>query len=287
MKLSKRFLGDIHNNEISFVRRAANKRRFLYYKGEKGVKCPQCGEILKDERKGEDSKSCTLIRCKKCGYLFNPVTKKGVIKMKILRKFIEEFSGDKFKPEDFAKEIEKSGEEIFEKATKMLNDYRDGFPDDLKKAVVTLAKGLYIAATEKSDDTDTDKDKGDNDDATIEKKLKEKLSKEEFGKVKDLFQKKGDDADTDKDKDDDGDSIEKQIKEALSDEEFEKIEHIFKTANYNNNEKEIVKMLKNFNDRIATIEDGTGIKKGLDGQDDDDDDDDNDSEDNWPSIKLQ
>jgi len=47
-----------------------------------------------------------------------------------------------------------------------------------------------------------------------------------------------------------------------------------------------VKMLKDFNDRITTIEDGTGIKKGLDGQDDGDDDD-GDSEDNWPSIKIQ
>jgi len=256
MQFRKRFLSDIHNYEVSFVNRAANKRKFLYFKGTGAVKCPHCGTIIKYERKGEDSKSCTLIRCEKCGYLFNPITKEGVIKMEILRKFIEDYSGDKFKPDEFAKEIEKSGEEVFEKATKMLNDYRDGFPDDLKEAVVTLAKGLYIATTEKSEDTD----KTNNDDTAIKEKLKKNLSEDEFKKVKTLLQKQGDDKVPGKENDDD--SIENQIKKTLSDEEFKKIEHIFKTADYNSNEKEIVKMLKDFNDRITTIE-------------------------NWPSIKIQ
>jgi len=156
--------------------------------------------------------------------------------------------------EDIKIDVEKK-EELSDKtldavkgALKLVNKYKADFPDDLKKAVGTLAKyaGYGYGYPAK----------------------KEKVSKAEpdSGQPNEPTSKTSDPSE-----------IQKSIEELTK--SIEKLEQ----EKNQQAQKEISKTLEALSKRLEAVEKGTGIKKSVEGQDDD-----NESKvsDPWPSIKI-
>lgn len=166
------------------------------------------------------------------------------------------------------------------KSLETINEYREDFPDDLKKAVGVVAKqaAMYESLAAESDDKDNKED--------VEK-AGAKFSKETLVKLKALvaamkaleeaLPKEG------TEKSDKG-SDEKDELKAEIDKLSKAIEQIEKKKG-NETKDKLTETLKDLTARLATVEKGTGIKKGEDGQEDDNDDD-SDVKDEFPSLKI-
>jgi len=295
-----RKLKDIETTEVSFVDEPANKKKFLFFKargegkgtggnlqGDGGAKycvCPACGYSIEHEKLGAGvSVPCARIECPKCG------TKMVGSDTKTIKKTIGEHKMDDeivellksyFEEEDLEIDFEKA-EKLSDKAIsaikgalKLVNKYKADFPDDLKKAVGTLAKYAgygygYPAKTEKGEVAKAG--------AKFSKDTLDKLRKavEALNALKAILPDVGEET-----KKSETSEVEKSIEKiAKSIEELE-------SKKAEENENKLTKTLEELSKRLETVEKGTGIKKSVEGQDDDDDAETSKVDDPWPSIKI-
>ncbi len=302
-----RELKDIELHEVSLVDKPANKKKFLFFKQEGkpakpkklkkkinividsdgtigGTKIAVNKDELKNLRNFDFSfwGNEDMSRAVSCSYSKFVETDDGfsrsetfylskgdqVMDQKVKEQLEEYFGKDE--EIDFEKAIENDAIVI---ALKTVNEYKEDFPDDLKKAVgaISIQTGFCDTIISKMVEK---KNKDNADKKNIEKKGA-KLSKETLKKVKDALAALESilpemTEETEKSE------VEKVIKEIT-----DKLEQIEKKKEDNTKDK-LTKTLAEIAKRLETVEKETGVKKSVDGQDNNDDT--NKSEKKWPSI---
>jgi len=321
--IKARKLKDIELKEISYVDKAATKKRFLFFKQEgkpktgslskktkinaaiesdgtaSGTKIKMNGDDLGKLRdfnfsfygiEKDAAVNCSYSKIVKSSDGFSRTEtfylSKGEIKMnkeiaKLLKKYFDEEEIDFEKIAKMDDETVKSVNSALEVAIQ----YKADFPEDLEKAVGILAKqaGLRCDYSVKKQDEDEDEDEDEGKDAV--KKAGAKLSKDTLAKiqaaVKALEALQAILPDEAKKSSEENPELKKSIEELTK--SITQLEG-------KNDKEELVKMVKNLSERIKTVEESTGVKKGVEGQDDDDDDDDNvdtESKKLWPSLSTR
>lgn len=315
--IKARELKNIELKELSYVDKAANKKKFLFFKQEGK---PEIGSLSKKTKisvaiesdgtaggtkiklNGDDlgkmrdfnfsfygtekdsPVSCSYSKIVESTDGFSRTEtfylSKGEIKMnetiaKLLKKYFNEEEID-------FEEIAKMDDEVVKSvnsALEVVTQYKADFPEDLEKAVGILAKqaGLRCGYTV---------EKKENKEGL--EKAGAKLSKDTLAKIQAAVKAL--------------EALQAILPEAKEksgkeDPELKKsIEELTKSIAQlegKNDKEELVKMVKDLSERIKTVEEGTGVKKGVEGQDDDDDDDDDKDKDKdkgkklWPSLSAR
>lgn len=242
MKLLRR-LEDIDPTEVTLCKIPATRKKFLFFKNDMRRLLDTYG------MQGDfDSKKRS------------EVLKKMDDKIKELLKeyFGEEVS---FPDEEFEKaKLSDKALTALKGALKLVNKYKADFPDDLKKAVGTLAKYAsygYGYPAKKSDDKDDKVEKAGR-----------VLSKDMVSKIKSIIKALNDilpEAEKAVKKSDttDGEDANKEFKDTL-----DEVTDIAKKLEKKLEDKDST--IEKLNKRLEIIEKEKGIKKGIDGQDDDD-----------------
>lgn len=305
-----RELKDIDLGEVSLVDKAANKKKFLFFKQEDEKKIPKklkkkinividsdgtVGgtkiKINKEELKnlrdfsfnfwsGDDPLhivSCYYSKVVETGDGFSRSEtfhlSKGVIQMQAeIKKQLEEYFGENSEF-DFEKAAENKD---VVKALETINEYRTDFPDDLKKAIGTVSGQAGFC------DTIVAKmlEKKEESNEAVVKKAGAKLSKETLKKLtealsalKSILPQLTEKADKTEEKTD----VEKMLETITkSVEGLEKNKEV-------KAEDELLKQLAELTKRLAVVEKGTGVKKGIEGQEGGDGDDNTEGQ-KWPSF---
>jgi len=297
-----RKLTDIELQEVSLVDKAANKKKFLFFKQEDesakhgskklkkkinividsdgtigGTKISVNGDELEDLKdfnfsfwSGVDSSnpvSCSYSKSVETEDGFSRsetfYLSKGDLQMnENIKKQLENYFGEN-KDVDFEKAEDDSA---IIKALETVNEYQGDFPDDLKKAAGVIAKqaGLYSCI----------KTEGQVSNETNVEKAGAKLSKETLKKITDALAtlksiipqltEKSDETTTTK-------TIE-ELKKSV-----EQLEKRKDDASQN----ELTKTLIELAERLETVEKSTGVKKSVQGQDDET----NDGDRKWTSFR--
>ena len=190
----------------------------------------------------------------------------GDIKMdENIQKIIQAYFGeDKV---DFAKA---ENSDVITKSLETINEYQNDFPDDLKKAVGVIVKQ---AGNEPKKIDEQDKDK---DGKTDVEKAGAKFSKETLKKLQGLLASLKSilpalEGNVEK-------SVQSEAEKSVA--ELEKKIATLEKNSDDNAKDELTKTLAALNERLATVEKGTGVKKGIPGQDDTTDN----SGKKWPSL---
>jgi len=177
--------------------------------------------------------------------------------------------------EDEKIDFEKAEEsDVITKSLETINEYREDFPDDLKKAVGVIAKqaGMYVPPAAESSNKNGKED--------IEK-AGAKFSKETLTKLRvvmEAIRALETVLPKESEKSDNSEDVLKAEVEKLN----KSIEQLEEKGNKESKD-ELTKTLKDLTIRLAAVEKGTGIKKGIEGQDDDDDS----SDKKWPSFSKK
>ena len=210
---------------------------------------------------------------------------KGARMHEDITKLLKDYFGDDFKEEDFAKAEAQSDVIVsgIKSALTTLNQYKEDFPEDLKKANGVLARYAsqgYCHPIQKSDESDnsdnTESDNGDAEASTIKKSKAEKIVE--------AIQK----ALLPEDTNSESDSETSELKTAIA--ELTKAAQSFSKANKNKNDdeeskgSEVTDAITKLTTRIETVEKARGVKKSVEGQDDDDGDEDTGKL--WPSFDV-
>lgn len=310
-----RELKDIEVKEVSLVDKAANKKKkYLFFKQEgKSTKATNKKlkkkinividsdgtiggtkiAVNKDELKNlRDfnfsfwSREMDDLRAVSCSYSKFVETEDGFSRSETfylskgdaemdekIQKQLEEYFGEE--KVDFEKAEES---DVITKSLETVNEYQEEFPDDLKKAVGVIAKQAGFCDTIISKILEK-KQAG----KTGVEKVGAKFSKETLSKLNDLvaaikaleevLPKEG------TEKSDKGSDEESELKKTITEltKSIEKLED----KKDDKAKDELTKTLAELTKRLEVIEKGTGVKKGIEGQDDDDD---SDGEKKWPSF---
>ena len=178
----------------------------------------------------------------------------------------------KYFGEDEELSFEKTEEnDVIAKSLETINEYKEEFPDDLEKAIGVIAKQtgfcdiVVSKILEKKNEHD---DKVEKTGAKFSKDTLKKLT-DALATLKSILP-----ALAEKTEKSDKTEIEKTIKEVEK-----KLAGLEKNKEDDVTEQ-LTKTLTELTKRIATVEKGTGIKKGIDGQDNDDDT----ADKKWPSF---
>lgn len=185
-----------------------------------------------------------------------------------IKKQLKEYFGEDDKV-DFEKAEENS---IIAEALETVNEYREDFPDDLKKAVGSIAKqaGLHIPQkVEKKEKVAEEKE-------SVEK-AGAKLSKETMKKITDALAALKSILPQLEEKTDKSDNSEV----AKSIEELKKSISELEKKKEDDTKDALTKTLTELAKRLETVEKGTGVRKSVDGQEDENK---NDAGGKWPSI---
>lgn len=266
-------LKNIKLNEVSIVDKAANKRKFLFFKargegrgnggtaqadgGAKYCVCPDCGFSKLHSKIGEGkSVPCAKIKCPKCGTLMEG----SVTKLKgdhLMDDQIKELLKMYFGEED--KSFEKRftvGAGDMEKVLKTIGEYKADFPEDLDKAIDILAKATIWSLGDKQEENQEDLEKAG-----------AKLSKDTISKLKAIIaaaeallpKEAGDNDSTKKSDDNTSDEKEKTIK-ALS-ESIAEITDKLEKKETSEQLSEISKALEQLTERLKVVENKPASKK--------------------------
>jgi len=318
MKIEKtRDLEDIETKEVSLVGKAANKKKFLFFKSDGpnskklkkakkinividsngtigGTKIAVNEKKLKNLRdfnfsfwgEGDESKAVS------CSYSEFVETEDGFSRSEtfylskgdcIMEPKVKE-QLDKYFSEDEKIDFEKAEEsDVIVKSLETVNEYREDFPDDLKKAVGVIAKqaGMY-APVIKSDE------KGGKEDLS---KAGAKFSKDILAKLKAIVaatKALEDSLPAEAEKSSDSSDDEKGELKKVIGELTKSIEQLEKKKDDSEKDEakvEFTKALKELTARLTVVEKGTGVKKSEDGQEDDNEDK-GTTKDPFPSIKI-
>jgi len=309
-----RSLKDIKLNEVSLVDKAANKKKFLFFKQVDGAeKKPSAKKLKKkinividsdgtiggtkisvnkDELK--DLKDFSFYfysdndvsRAVSCSYSKFVETDDGFSRSETFHLSKGDLKMDEkiekqlkaYFGEDTEIDFEKAEEnDVIIKSLETVNDYRGEFPDDLEKAIGIIAKqaGLYVPQkTEKTEKKD---------DKTDLEKAGAKLSKETLKKIvealaalKSILPQL---AEKTEKKDDDKSEVEKEIEKITK-----ALEQLEKDKE-KGTESELTKALATLAERLATVEKNTGTKKSIDSQDDDEEEENKDIK--WKSFQQK
>ncbi len=296
-----RELKDIELKEVSLVDKAANKKKFLFFKQEGKQAAPKKLKkkinividsdgtiggtkivINKDEIKNMRDfnfsfwSSDDISKNVSCSYSRVVETEDGFSRSETfylskgdskMNKDIEKQLKDYFSENEEVDFEKASDDDSIAKALETVNEYKGDFPDDLKKAVglIAMQSGLYMPQKiEKKEDKKTDVEKAG-----------AKLSKDTLKKIQDallalksiLPELK---ANTEK-----SSGVEKSVEELRK--QIEQLEN----KEDDDTKDELTKTLAELTKRLETVEKGTGVKKSIESQD-------NNSSDNdgkkWPSF---
>lgn len=306
-----RKLKDIEIEEVSLVDKAANKKKFLFYKQEdkltKKLKKNVNIVIESDGTVGgtkivvnkegieklssfnfsfwSDSSATSPVSCSYTKFVEDQdgfsrsetfYLSKGDSKMNVdIKKQLEDYFG-KDSEIDFEK-VET--DEVVIKALETVNEYKEDFPDDLKKAVgiIAVAKQNGITKKEKEEVKEEIEKSGAKFSKDTLKKITDALNtlksilpelKEETEKSKEVEK-----ADTIKTVEE----LQKKITELEKKKEAEVI-----AEKENESKTKLDKALETLIKRVETVEKTTGIKKSVEGQDGTNDN--TDGEKLWPSF---
>jgi len=295
-----REIKDLKIKEVSLVDKAANKKKFLFFKQEngtpdkgsnrklfkkntnividsdgtvKGTKISVNGSKLKDI----ESFSFSFWRESEnisCSFSALATTEDGFSRSETF--YLAK--GDSKMDENIQKQlkvyfdedevIEKAEDnDVITKALDTVNDYRGEFPDDLKKAVGIIAKqaALYTAPVEKKAEETKEVEKAG-----------AKFSKDTLKKIQDaLATLKSLMPQLAEKKDDETDGVEKTVGDLTK--TVEKIEK----DKTDNTQTKLNDTLAELAKRIETVEKGTGVRKSLNGYENDTEDSDGKK---WPSL---
>lgn len=313
-----RSLKDITLAEVSLVDKAANKKKFLFFKQEK----EQATDAKKKAKKLKKKINIVIDSDGTVGGTKIVLNKE---ELKDLRDFSFSFWGDsdmdravsasysKFVENDdgfsrsetfylskgnvkmdakiqeqlkeyFGEEeidFEKASEnEAIVKALKTINEYKEDFPDDLKSAVAEIAKQAGMYSPQK-----VEKKEEENKDEV--KKAGAKLSKDSLKKITDALATlksllpalKEDAGNTEKS------DVEKSISELTT--TIEQLEKKNDKETEKETDSKLTKVLTDLTKRLETVEKGTGVKKSLDDQDNDDEEVNKTGEKRWPSFESK
>lgn len=319
-----RKLKDIEVRELSLVNDPANERKFLFVKSNKkksvkldlgitsdgtvgGTVIKLNGEDLADVENfnfnlynslnnGPDSPvGCSYSKLVdgdngfKRSETFWLSKAKGISMDSELVELLKSLFGDEV---DFKKkaDIGEDALKAVKSALKTLGKYKDDFPDDLKKAIGTLAK--YASDGYGYPEAKGDKDKKEEEDKDKLKKAGAKFSKDTLTKLQEVVKavealksilpelKEA----TQKSKDgDEKDELSKSLEELQK-----KLATLTKSVSEEDKSKgseeigKLTETIKSLTERLTTIEKAAGVKQGIDGQDDIKDDDNKDKK--WPSL---
>jgi len=298
--MAVRDLKDIELHEVSLVDRAANKKKFLFFKQEEkpaskklkkkinividsdgtvgGTKISVNKDTLEDlsafnfsfwsEQESSRAVSCSYSKFVETDDGFSRsetfYLSKGDLQMdKKTKEQLEEYFG-KDENIDFEKAEES---DAITKALVTVNEYREDFPDDLKKAVGLIAKQAGLYAPQKVEKPEDNKAGVEKSGAKLSKDTLKKITdalaalKSILPELKENTEKKSD--------------VEKAI-EGIT----KSIEDLEKKQDDTTKDK-LTKIIEDLTKRLQVVEKGTGIKKSLDGQDNDGD---SDKDKKWPSI---
>lgn len=306
-----RKLKDIELQEVSLVDKAANKKKFLFFKqedkpakaGSKKLKkkinivIDSDGtiggtKIVVNKDEIEDLKDFNFSlwsdgdtsRAVSCSYSKFVETEDGFSRSETyylskgdlqmdpkIQKQLQKYFGEE-ETIDFEKAEEN---DVIVKSLETVNEYREEFPDDLKKAVGTIAKqaGLYVPAKEEKQE----------DDKTGIEKAGAKLSKDTLKKIMDALAALKSIIPELKDKTEkkaDTSEVEKKIEEISK--TIEGLEKKEQEATASEGATKLAKALETLSKRLEVVEKSAGIKKSVDGQEVDGDNKDGDKK--WPSL---
>jgi len=302
-----RELADIELAEVSLVGKAANKKKFLFFKqegksatGKKlkkkinividsdgtigGTKIAVNKDTLKNLRDfsfsfwgGNEDTS----RAVSCSYAKFVETEDGFSRSETF--YLSKGDSDmepkvkeqlqKYFGEDEKVDFEKAEEsDVVVESLETVNEYQEDFPDDLKKAVGIIAKqaGMYAPPVEP--------DKSESISKAGAKFSKETLTKLQTliaaaKALEEVLPKEKEETE----KADDGGNVElRKTIDGLT----KKLEGLEKQED-DEAKSELKKTVKTLTERLETVEKGTGVRKSEDGQDDEDD---NKGEKKWPSF---
>jgi len=157
------------------------------------------------------------------------------------------------------------------KALETVNEYREDFPDDLKASVGMIAKqaGLYAPSQKvekKEDKTDVEK-------------AGAKLSKDTLKKIQDALDALKSILPELKENTEKRDEVEKVIEDVTK-----RLDNIEKKKE-DDTQSKLAATLNEISKRLEVVEKGTGIKKSVEGQDDGDDG--NKGDKKWPSLSSE
>lgn len=311
-----RDLTDIELQEVSLVDKAANKKKFLFFKQEKtpnGKKLKKKIDIaivsdgtvggttisVNDEKitdlrdfsfylyGGDDATnpvSCSYSKFVESDDGFSRsetfyLTKGEIIMDQRVQEKLNEYFGSKDEID-----LEKAEDlELIVKALEVVNSYKGDFPDDLKKAVGSIAKqaGLFVPSTSSVNATNDD-------DETGVEKAGAKFSKETLKKITEAIEALKSVMPALKEDTEKVDSANlakvleglKETVDKIGKKEGESAESAEDT-----DLQKLTKSLKEMSDRLTKVESSTPVRKGLEGQDDDGDNDDG-VQDEFPSITI-
>ncbi len=304
-----RELKDIELSEVSLVDKAANKKKFLFFKqeGKKpskklkkkinividsdgtigGTKIAVNKEDIENLRDFSFSfwSNEDMGRAVSCSYSKVVETDDGFSRSETFYLSKGDAQMNKEIKEQLEKYFEGQDEIDFEKAAESdviikslatVLEYQAEFPDDLKKAVGIVAKQAGFCDTVITKMLEKKAANDDGKKADIEK-AGAKLSKDTLKKITDALAalKAILPAMKENTEKSDQSEVEKSIA-ALT----KQIEGIEKKKDDGTKDK-LTKILKELTDRLAVVEKGTGVKKSVEGQDDDDDD---NTDKKWPSF---
>jgi len=304
MRKKTRTLKDIDLKEVSLVDRPANKQDFLFYKNNggkpqmfskknkinividsdgtaKGTVITLNKEKIKDLRSfnfslwhtgaNDANVSCDYSKLVETDDGFSRSESyyltKGDSKMhKDIKAQLEKYFGED--EVDFTKAVE---DEAVIKSLKTIADYREDFPDDLKDAVGTILKRAALIKKEEEAASEKDSDEDSDEDETEEKSVdadEDPEEEEEEEKEKKPVEKK-------KTKTKKVDLL-KQVATLT-----EQIDNLEKKQKKSDGLDEVSKALAGLTKRLKAVEEETGVRKSVEGQDSEDSE---DGEPMWPSF---